>query len=138
MNVATCRSGEEAPRTPRASRGSEDPGGRRRGAPARAEGGRLKRAITPATVALLVVVFAVVNVCVLVLRRERVEHEHFVVPSFIPVIGVAISIALLTQIEPATYARAAILVALGAVLWIVNWLILRRQGAPAATAPPST
>ncbi len=76
--------------------------------------------------------------CVLVLRRERVEHEHFVVPSFIPVIGVAISIALLTQIEPATYARAAILVALGAVLWIVNWLILRRQGAPAATAPPST
>ena len=76
--------------------------------------------------------------CVLVLRRERVEHDHFVVPSFIPVIGVGISIALLTQIEAATYARAAILVALGAVLWIVNWLILRRQGAPTATAPPST
>lgn len=90
------------------------------------------------TVALLVVVFAVVNVCVLVLRRERVEHEHFVVPSFIPVIGVGISIALLTQVEAATYARAAILVALGVVLWIVNWLILRRQGGQAATAPPST
>jgi APA family basic amino acid/polyamine antiporter len=85
------------------------------------------------TVALLVVVFAIVNVCVLVLRRDHVEYEHFVVPSFVPIIGVAISIALLTQIESATYLRAAILVAIGVALWIVNWLILRRQrttGAP--------
>jgi amino acid transporter len=85
------------------------------------------------TVALLVVVFAIVNVCVLVLRRDHVEYEHFVVPSFVPIIGVAISIALLTQIEGATYLRAAILVAIGVALWIVNWLILRRQrttGAP--------
>jgi len=79
------------------------------------------------TVALLVVVFGVVNVSVLVLRRERVEHEHFVVWSAVPVIGVAISIALLTQIEAATYGRAAILVALGAALWIVNWLVLRGE-----------
>ena len=32
------------------------------------------------TVALLVVVFAIVNVTVLVLRRDEVEHDHFVVP----------------------------------------------------------
>jgi amino acid transporter len=85
------------------------------------------------TVALLVVVFGIVNVCVLVLRRDHVEYEHFVVPSFVPIIGVAISIALLTQIEGATYLRAAILVAIGVALWIVNWLILHRQrttGAP--------
>jgi amino acid transporter len=87
------------------------------------------------TVALLVVVFGIVNVCVLVLRRERVEHEHFVVPSFVPVVGVGISAALLTQIEAATYGRAALLVSLGVALWIVNWLVLRRQG---ATAPRST
>jgi APA family basic amino acid/polyamine antiporter len=87
------------------------------------------------TVALLVVVFGIVNVCVLVLRRERVEHEHFTVPSFVPVVGVAISIALLTQIEAATYVRAAILVSLGVALWIVNWLILRRQGAATARRP---
>ena len=79
------------------------------------------------TVALLVMVFAIVNVCVLVLRRDPVEHEHFVVPSVVPVVGVGISLALLTQIEAATYGRAAILVALGAALWIVNWLVLRRQ-----------
>ena len=94
------------------------------------------------TVLLLVVVFAIVNVSVLVLRRETVEHEHFVVPSVVPVIGVGISLALLTQIESGTYVRAAILVALGAALWVVNWLIVRRQGPPAddaaATAPPST
>jgi len=95
------------------------------------------------TVALLVVVFAIVNISVLVLRREPVEHEHFVVPSVVPVIGVVVSLALLTQIESETYVRAAMLVALGAALWVVNWLIVRRQGPPAdgdrgATAPPST
>ena len=86
------------------------------------------------TVALLVIVFAIVNICVLVLRRDSVEHDHFVVWSFIPVLGVLVSIALLTQVEAATYARAAILVGVGALLWIVNWLVLRRQGPP-ATSP---
>ena len=94
------------------------------------------------TVALLVVVFAIVNVSVLVLRREPVEHEHFVVPSVVPVIGVLVSLALLTQIEAQTYGRAALLIGLGAALWVVNWLIVRRQapqdGDGAATAPPST
>lgn len=80
------------------------------------------------TVALLVFVFAIVNICVLVLRREPVDHEHFVVPSVFPVVGVLISIALLTQIEAATYGRAALLVGLGVVLWVINWLILRRMG----------
>jgi amino acid transporter len=94
------------------------------------------------TVALLVIVFAVVNISVLVLRREPVEHEHFVVPSAVPVLGVGISLALLTQIESETYVRAAMLVGLGVVLWLVNWLIVRREGPrdgeTAATAPPPT
>ena len=38
-----------------------------------------------------------------------------------------ISLALLTQIEGATYARAALLVAVGVALWIVNWLVVRAQ-----------
>jgi amino acid transporter len=79
------------------------------------------------TVALLVVVFAIVNVCVLVLRRDRVEHAHFRVPSVVPVVGVAISLALLTQIAAATYARAGLLLAVGVALWIVNGLVLRRE-----------
>ena len=94
------------------------------------------------TVALLVLVFIVVNVSVLVLRRDPVEHDHFVVWSAVPVVGIGVSLALLTQIEGDTYVRAALLVGLGVVLWVVNWLIVRRQGPReddrAATAPPST
>ena len=50
------------------------------------------------TVALLVVVFAIVNVTVLVLRRDEVDHDHFRVPFVFPILGVGVSIALLTQI----------------------------------------
>ncbi len=42
-----------------------------------------------------------------------------------PVVGVGISLALLTQIEGETYVRAALLVAVGVALWIVNWLVVR-------------
>jgi amino acid transporter len=97
---------------------------------------KLLGSLADTTVALLVIVFAIVNVGVLVLRRDPVEHEHFVVPLFVPVVGVGVSLALLTQVEAATYGRAALLVLLGVALWGVNWLILRRG--TTATAPPSS
>ena len=78
------------------------------------------------TVALLVIVFAIVNVSVLYLRRDPVDHDHFRVPSVFPVLGVGVSIALLTQIEGEVWARAGILIAIGVVLWLVNELVLRR------------
>jgi basic amino acid/polyamine antiporter, APA family len=81
------------------------------------------------TVALLVIVFAIVNATVLYLRRDPVEHEHFRVPSAIPVIGVGVSLALLTQIEGEVFARAGILVGVGLALWVVNALLLRREPA---------
>jgi APA family basic amino acid/polyamine antiporter len=80
------------------------------------------------TVALLVIVFAIVNVTVLWLRRDEAEHDHFRVPWPLPVIGVGISIALLTQIEGEVYARAGLLILLGLVLWAINALALRRAG----------
>jgi APA family basic amino acid/polyamine antiporter len=80
------------------------------------------------TVALLVAVFAIVNGTVLWLRRDQVPHDHFRVPWPLPVIGVGISIALLTQIEGEDYARAGLLVLLGVVLWAINHLALRRAG----------
>jgi amino acid transporter len=82
------------------------------------------------TVALLVVVFAVVNISVLVLRRDPVEHEHFRAPSILPVIGVGISIALLTQIEAGIYARAGLILLLGVAIWVVNWLVIRGEAEP--------
>lgn len=72
------------------------------------------------TVALLVIVFIVVNISVLVLRRQPVDHDHFEVPSVVPVIGVGISIALLTQVTGDAFGRAGILVAIGIALWLLN------------------
>jgi APA family basic amino acid/polyamine antiporter len=84
------------------------------------------------TVALLVVVFTIVNATVLVLRRDSVDHDHFQIPSVVPVLGVGVSIALLTQIEAETWARAGIMIAVGIVLWIVNAAAMRGTSAEPA------
>ena len=78
------------------------------------------------TVALLVVVFAIVNVTVLVLRRDPVAHHHFRVPWPVPVLGIAVSVALLTRIAGEVWLRAGALLALGVVLWGLNSLAVRR------------
>ena len=78
------------------------------------------------TVALLVVVFAIVNASVLFLRRDPVDHEHFRIPTVFPILGVGVSIALLIQIEGEVWARAGILIAIGLGLWLLNELVLRR------------
>jgi len=77
-------------------------------------------ALAGATVTLLLFAFIMVNVAVLVLRREPVEHDHFRVPSVLPVLGAAVSLALLTQQEGEDFGRAGALVAVGLVLWLVN------------------
>lgn len=67
--------------------------------------------------------FTIVNVAVLVLRRESVDHEHFRGPTLFPVIGALVSMALIVDTatgDLSTAARAGGLVALGAVLWFVN------------------
>jgi hypothetical protein len=64
---------------------------------------------------------------VLVLRRETVEHDHFRVPSAMPVIGVGISIALLTQVEAETFGRAGLLMLLGVALWALNAFAVRGE-----------
>ncbi len=89
------------------------------------------------TVALLVIVFMIVNASVLYLRRDRVDHEHFQVPSVFPVLGVGVSIALLTQIEGEAFMRAGILIGIGAVLWLINEFFLRRGSGGSTEPTPS-
>ena len=72
------------------------------------------------TVTLLLVVFAMVNVSVLVLRREPVAHRHLQVPRVLPAAGLVVCGALLTQPAPAIHLRALLLLALGALLWILT------------------
>jgi amino acid transporter len=78
------------------------------------------------TVVLLLTVFTIVNIAVLVLRREQVDHEHFRAPSVFPVLGALVSVALLvdTALDDATvFLRAAILLAVGAGLWLLHRLL---------------
>lgn len=81
--------------------------------------------LASATVVLLLLVFISVNVAVIYLKRDRVDHDHFSAPAFIPVIGIAVCIGLLTQVELATYGLVAGLLVLGAVLYGVNYLLKR-------------
>lgn len=84
-------------------------------------------------VLLLLLVFISANVAVLVLRRDRVEHEHFRVWTFVPVLGVISCVVLLSQQRPIVWLFAAVLLAVGVVLWLVS----RRFG-PAPTESPAS
>lgn len=82
------------------------------------------------TVLLLLLVFTVVNVAVLVLRRDRVDHDHFHAPSFFPVVGAVACLVLATDKEAAIWARAGLLLLLGLGLWGLNWLTHARHQPP--------
>jgi amino acid transporter len=103
------------------------------------------------TVLLLLLVFACVNVSVLVLRRGTADdaapgggdaRPTFRAPTWAPVLGVIASLVLaspLTGREPTEYLRAGILLAIGVVLYLVNRVLVRRQGAAAqATVVPNS
>jgi basic amino acid/polyamine antiporter, APA family len=77
-------------------------------------------ALADTTVLLLLCVFIVVNVAVLVLRRDPVEEEHFEVPRAIPVLGVVGCVVAMTQVEGETWLRGAALLALGLALWALE------------------
>ena len=79
------------------------------------------------TVLLLLCVFALVNVSVLILRRDRVDHEHFRAPTWMPVLGALVCVVLalpITGRDPAVYVRVGVLIAIGVVLWFVNRLCI--------------
>jgi amino acid transporter len=83
-------------------------------------------------VLLLLFVFISTNVAVLVLRRDTVEHEHFRVWTAVPVLGVASCVLLLTQQTAKVWLFAAILLAVGAVLYMVARATTRRAARTAA------
>jgi amino acid transporter len=77
---------------------------------------------------LLLCVFTVVNVAVLVLRRDRVDHEHFHAPTAIPVIGAVACAYLASPLSGRAgddYRIAGILLVIGLALWAVTYLVER-------------
>ncbi|UGU28481.1 APC family permease [Mycolicibacterium smegmatis] len=81
---------------------------------------------------LLLAVFAVVNIAVLVLRRDlREKGTHFKTPTVLPVIGFIASTYLVLPFSgrPAQqYILAGILIAIGIVLFGITTIINRRLG----------
>jgi APA family basic amino acid/polyamine antiporter len=81
------------------------------------------------TVLLLLTVFALVNVSVLVLRRDHVEHEHYRAPTVLPLVGAAISIAVMFTKDADIFLRAGLLLLVGVAFWLVNVALVRRSAA---------
>ncbi|MBC7944134.1 MAG: APC family permease [Burkholderiales bacterium] len=83
------------------------------------------------TALLLLCVFTMVNIVVLVLRRDGVDHKHFTTPTFLPILG-ALSCAFLagpwTGRNPVQYQIAGVLIGIGIVLWFVTVLVNRATG----------
>lgn len=67
-------------------------------------------------VLLLLFVFLSTNVAVLVLRRDRVEEDHFRVPTFVPVLAIVSCLVLLSQQGWETWLRAGALIIVGMLL----------------------
>lgn len=83
------------------------------------------------TALLLLAVFAIVNIAVLVLRRDKVPHQHFRAPTAIPVLAAICCGYLASPLSGRPvrdYGVAAILLAIGVLLWLANWLLLRVAG----------
>ena len=77
---------------------------------------------------LLLCVFTIVNIAVLVLRKDHVEHEHFHAPTAIPVIGAVACAYLASPLSGragADYRVAGVLLVIGVVLWAVTYAVNR-------------
>jgi basic amino acid/polyamine antiporter, APA family len=75
------------------------------------------------TVLLLLFVFVGVNVAVLVLRRDPVDHDHWRAPTVLPILGAIACAGLIVQKaveEPKDLLLGAALIALGVVLWAIT------------------
>ena len=84
-------------------------------------------------VLLLLFVFLSANISVLVLRRDRVEHAHFRVWTFVPVLGIVSCLLLLSQQSLTVWIFGAVLLAVGVGLYfLARWG--RAQGERTAAA----
>lgn len=89
------------------------------------------RALGGTTALLLLGVFALVNVAVLVLRRDTADHKHFRTNTGVAVLGAIVCLFMVTPFtgrDPIQYQVAGWLLALGVVMWGVTLLANRRKG----------
>jgi amino acid transporter len=70
-------------------------------------------------VLLLLFVFISTNLAVLILRRDRVEADHFRVPTWVPVLAIVSCLILMTQQSAETWLRAGVLILVGVALYFL-------------------
>lgn len=83
------------------------------------------------TALLLLCVFTIVNVAVLVLRKDTVAHSHFRAPTILPLVGTVCCAFLAgpwTGRDPVQYRIAGVLIGIGIVLWFITVLVNRATG----------
>ena len=76
------------------------------------------------TALLLLGVFTIVNIAVLVLRKDTINRRHFTTPTILPIIGAltcAFFVTPLTGRDTIQYEIAGGLLAIGVVLWVLTW-----------------
>ena len=82
------------------------------------------------TALLLLVVFTIVNIAVLVLRRQTVSHRHFRAPTWAPLLAAVLcgylAVPVLSGRPASDYYTAGALLVVGLVLWAINRLIVGR------------
>ncbi|MCO1657274.1 APC family permease [Pseudonocardia humida] len=79
------------------------------------------------TALLLLAVFTIVNIAVLVLRKDEVEHEHFTAPSWTPWLGIVLCGFLATPLSGRPLQQflvAGYLLLAGVVLWVINYYVV--------------
>lgn len=73
-------------------------------------------------VLLLLFVFLIANVSVLILRKDRVDHEHFRVWTFVPWLGIASCVLLMTQQSALVWMFGGIMIVAGILLYfLAKW-----------------
>ena len=93
------------------------------------------------TALLLLGVFTIVNGAVLMLRKDKVDHEHFRTPTTLALLGVltcAFLVGPWTGRDTFQYAIAGILLAIGAVLWFFTAIVMRADANSSGTQLPGS
>jgi amino acid transporter len=95
------------------------------------------RTLGGTTALLLLCVFCLVNIAVLVLRRQTVDHAHFRAPTWCPVLGMLSCGYLASPFagrEGEQYVVAGVLLALGVALFAANALLDRHRAIDRVTS----
>ena len=92
------------------------------------------------TALLLLAVFGVVNIAVLILRKDPVEHEHFRTSTVVAIAASVVCLYLVTPLsgrDAAQYEVAGLLLAIGLVLSVPMYVLSRKHGEDLQMKDPS-